>query len=101
VERCEYLDESSYKLIGQRLRGSHPNWEPFERSSTFPLRPDRIYVDSTPSGTPVDLWPLASVSLCRACNARELFLIDEVRDGVLTLCSLEEHSMEIPYKNPE
>ncbi|GAA1082970.1 hypothetical protein [Kitasatospora arboriphila] len=76
VERCEYLDESSYRLVGQRLRGSHPSWEPFERPSQFPLRPDRIYVVSTPSGKPVDLWPLAAVSLCAQCNARELFLTD-------------------------
>jgi type I restriction enzyme M protein len=101
VERCEYLDESSYRLVGQRLRGSHPHWEPFERSSTFPLQPDRIYVDSSPSEKPMDLWPLASVSLCANCNARELFLIDEVRDGVLTLRSLEEHSMEVSYTSPE
>lgn len=101
VERCEYLDESSYKLVGQRLRGSHPSWEPFTRSSTFPLKPDHIFVGSTPSGPPVDLWPLASVNLCTTCNTRELFLIDEVRDGVLTLRSLEEHSLEIPYTGPE
>ncbi|MEU0842311.1 class I SAM-dependent DNA methyltransferase [Streptomyces sp. NPDC005962] len=101
VERCEYVDESSYKLVGLRLRGSHPSWEPFERSSTYPLRPDRIYVDSTPSGPPVDLWPLAAVSLCPECRTRELFLLNQVRDGQLTLRSLEEHTLEIPDSEPE
>ncbi|MBP2707400.1 SAM-dependent DNA methyltransferase [Microbispora sp. RL4-1S] len=96
VERCEYLDESSYKLVGLRLRGSHPSWEPFERPSTFPLKPERIYIDSTPSGTPVDLWPLAAVSVCPECRSRELFLLNQVQDGLLTLRSLEEHSLQIP-----
>ncbi|MFG3271343.1 type I restriction-modification system subunit M [Streptomyces luteogriseus] len=101
VERCEYLDDASYRLVGLRLRGSHPSWEPFERSSTYPLRPDRIYVDSTPSGTPVDLWPLAAVSICSECRTQELFLLNQIRDGVMTLRSLEEHSMEIPYSSSD
>ncbi|MGW6782646.1 type I restriction-modification system subunit M [Streptomyces sp. NPDC054987] len=100
VERCEYVDESSYKVVGLRLRGSHPSWEPFERSSTYPLRPDRIYIDSTPSGSPVDLWPLAAVKLCPECRTRELFLLNQVRDGKLTLRSLEEHTLEIPDNQP-
>ncbi|MEU9123529.1 class I SAM-dependent DNA methyltransferase [Streptomyces sp. NPDC048506] len=101
VERCEYLDESSYRTVGLRLRGSHPSWEPFERSTTYPLRPDRIYVDSDPSGRPVDLWPLAVASLCPDCRTRELFLINQVRDGQVILRSLEEHSLEIPYRTSE
>ncbi|WP_327215366.1 type I restriction-modification system subunit M [[Kitasatospora] papulosa] len=101
VERCEYLDDSSYRTVGLRLRGSHPSWEPFERSTTYPLRPDRIYVDSDLSGRPVDLWPLALASLCPDCRTRELFLLNQVRDGQVILRSLEEHSLEIPYRNSE
>ncbi|MFF5403932.1 N-6 DNA methylase [Streptomyces misionensis] len=101
VERCEYLDESSYRTVGLRLRGSHPSWEPFERSTTSPMRPDRIYVDSDPSGRPVDLWPLAMASLCPDCRTRELFLLNQVRDGQVILRSLEEHSLEIPYRTSE
>ncbi|NQE71510.1 putative adenine-specific methylase [Nocardia gamkensis] len=101
VERCEYLDEGQYRIVGFRLRGSHPNWEPFDRSSTRPLRPDRIYVDSAPYGAPVDLWPFAVVSLCDKCHTRELFLLNQVRDDQLTLRSLEEHSLEITYGQPE
>ncbi|MCX4455750.1 type I restriction-modification system subunit M [Streptomyces sp. NBC_01728] len=97
VERCEYLDESSFRAVGLRLRGSHPSWEPFERSITFPLRPDRIYVDGTPSGKPVDLWPLAMVSLCSDCRTWELFLLNQIRDDKAVLRSLEEHELEIPY----
>ncbi|MFE2240051.1 N-6 DNA methylase [Streptomyces virginiae] len=83
VERCEYLDEGSYRIVGLRLRGSHPSWEPFERSSTQPLKPERIYVDSAPYGAPVDLWPFAVVSLCEECRTRELFLLNEVRGDQL------------------
>ncbi|MEU7080845.1 class I SAM-dependent DNA methyltransferase [Streptomyces sp. NPDC046409] len=101
VERCEYLDEGSYRIVGLRLRGSHPSWEPFERSSTQPLRPDRIYVDSAPYGAPVDLWPFAVVSLCEECRTRELFLLNEVRGDQLSLRSLEEHSLEMTYGPPE
>jgi type I restriction enzyme M protein len=95
VERCEYLDESSYKLVGLRLRGSHPNWEPFERVNTTPLKPKRIYVAGTRSSAPADLWPFAAVLVCPDCRTRELFLLNQVRDDVLTLRSLEEHSVEI------
>ncbi|MGW0702262.1 N-6 DNA methylase [Streptomyces sp. NPDC002867] len=97
VERCEYLDESEYRLVGLRLTGSHPGWEPFERFSPLPVKPDRIYIVHAHGAAPLGLWPLASVSLCTVCNARELFLIDEIRDDKLTLRSLEEHWMEIPY----
>ncbi|WP_405910224.1 hypothetical protein OG742_42105 [Streptomyces sp. NBC_00828] len=97
VERCEYLDESSFQAVGLRLRGSHPSWEPFERSITRPLRPDRIYVDGTPPGEPIDLWPLAMVSFCPNCRTRELFLLNQIRDGKAVLRSLEEHELEIPY----
>ncbi|GAB3007028.1 type I restriction-modification system subunit M [Saccharothrix stipae] len=100
VERCEYLDDSSYRIVGLRLRGSHPSWEPFERSTTHPLRPDRIYVDNDPS-SPVDLWPLAMASICPDCRTRELFLLNQVRDGRVILRSLEEHSLELPYGTSE
>ncbi|EWM12064.1 type I site-specific deoxyribonuclease modification subunit [Kutzneria sp. 744] len=99
VQRCEYLDESSYLLIGLRLRGSHPDWEPFERSSTYPLRPGRIYTGTdtaAEAGQPVDLSPLAAVRICSDCRARELFLINKVRGDDITLRSLEEHSADIP-----
>jgi len=98
VERCEYLDESSYLLIGQRLQGSHPGWEPFERSSTYPLRPGRIYTgtDSTAeTGQPIDLSPLATVRICTDCRARELFLINKVRGNDIILRSLEDHFADI------
>jgi type I restriction enzyme M protein len=98
VERCEYLDESSYLLVGQRLRGSHPDWEPFERPSTYPLRPNRLYAGTdttTQTGQPVDLSPLAAVQVCVDCRTRELFLINEVSGDDITLRSLEEHSIEL------
>ena len=98
VEHCEYLDESSYLLTGRRLRGSHLDWEPFERSSTYPMRPGRLYAgtDTTAeTGQPVDLTPLAVVRICPQCHAYELFLIDHVRGGQITLRSLEEHSVRV------
>ncbi|MBM7052316.1 SAM-dependent DNA methyltransferase [Streptomyces sp. RHZ10] len=97
VERCEYLDMASYNLVKQRLRGSHPAWEPLEESSQYPLRPKRIYVGNGPARAPLDLWPLASVDVCSDCNTRELFLVDKVEQGVLTLKSLRDHPKEITY----
>lgn len=97
VERCEYLDKSSFRSLGLQLRGSHPSWEPYEQSTTYPLRPERIYVDSTPSRSPIDLWPLAMVSLCPDCRTRELFMLNQVREDQVILRSLEEHSLEIPH----
>lgn len=95
VEHCAYLDESSYLLTGRSLRGSHPDWEPFERSSTYPMRPGRVYAgtDTTATRQPVDLTPLAEVRICPQCHAYELFLINQVRKGEITLHSLEEHSI--------
>ncbi|MFQ6329624.1 N-6 DNA methylase [Nocardia sp. CWNU-33] len=101
VERCEYLEDSSFKIVGLRLRGSHPNWEPFERTSSDPLKPGRVYVENTPASTPVDLWPFAAVNLCDTCRTHELFLLNKVRGDQLTLRSLEEHSMEITYNGGE
>jgi type I restriction enzyme M protein len=98
VERCEYVEESSYRTLGLQLQGSHPSWEPFERSTPYPLRPDRIYIDSDLSGRPVDLWPLAMASLCPDCRTRELFLLNQVQDRRVILRSLEEHSLEILYR---
>lgn len=100
VERCEYLDESSYRIVGLTLRGSHPSWEPFDRPSTAPLKPSRIYVNGA-GGTPIDLWPLAAVSLCPQCRTRELFLLNQCQDETLILRSLEEHELEISYPQPE
>lgn len=97
VDRCEYMDDSAYRIVGSRLRGSHPSWEPFERFSTYPLRPSRIYVDSVSAGVPVDLWPWATVDLCPECRTRELFLLNQCHDDTLTLRSLEDHNLEIAY----
>ncbi|RAO19595.1 Site-specific DNA-methyltransferase (adenine-spe cific) [Micromonospora noduli] len=96
VERCEYLDDSSYRIVGLTLRGSHPSWEPFDRPSLSPLRPNRIYVNGA-GGNPVDLWPLAAVSLCPQCHTRELFLLNQCQDETLILRSLEEHELEIGH----
>ncbi|MFK0244488.1 N-6 DNA methylase [Amycolatopsis azurea] len=96
VQRCEYLDEHSYLLVGQRLRGSHPDWEPFERSSTYPLRPRRLYAgtDIADTGQPVDLSPLAAVQICADCGSRELFLVNKIKGDDITLRSLEDHSAD-------
>ncbi|MFJ4974518.1 hypothetical protein ACIP6X_04070 [Streptomyces coeruleorubidus] len=93
VERCEYLDEGSYRIVGLRLRGSHPSWEPLGRSSTQPLRPDRIYVDSAPYGAPVDRWPFAAVSLCEECRTR-------VRDDQLTSAAWRSIRWRSPTAHP-
>nr|WSX49344.1 hypothetical protein OG409_10490 [Streptomyces sp. NBC_00974] len=43
---------------------------------------------------------LAAVKLCPECRTRELFLLNQVRDGKLTLRSLEEHTLEIQTISP-
>jgi len=92
VERCEYTG-SGFRLIGQRLRGSHPEWEPFERLSIEPLTPGRIYVEGPSSAAPISLSPIASVELCPTCQARELFLLKEVAGKVMTLRSSKDHEI--------
>ncbi|MBB4930669.1 type I restriction enzyme M protein [Lipingzhangella halophila] len=97
VERCEYVDESSFRIVGSRLHGSHPSWELLDWSTAHPLRPERVYVHSTRAVKPVDLWPLATVDLCTDCRTRELFLLDRVQGDQVILHSLEEHSLKISY----
>ena len=92
VERCEYTG-TGFRLIGQRLRGSHPEWEPFERSSIEPLTPHRIYVEGPSSADPITLSPIASVELCLTCRTRELFLLKEVTGKVVTLRSGKDHEI--------
>jgi type I restriction enzyme M protein len=92
VERCEYTG-TGFKLIGQRLRGSHPEWEPFERSRVEPLAPHRIYVEGPSSADPIALWPIASAELCPICGTRELFLLKEVMGKVITLRSGKDHEI--------
>jgi type I restriction enzyme M protein len=99
VERCEYLDESSYRIVGLTLRGSHPGWEPFDRPSTHPLKPQRVYVNGS-GGTPITLWPFAEVRVCATCQTRELFLLNKWLDDTLILRSLEEHEITITYPRP-
>lgn len=96
VERCEYLDESSYRIVGLTLRGSHPGWEPFDRPSTYPQRPQRVYVTGS-GGIPITLWPFAEVSICETCQTRELFLLDQWLEDTLILRSLEEHEITLTY----
>jgi type I restriction enzyme M protein len=93
VERCEYTG-SGFRLIGQRLRGSHPDWEPFERSSIDPIAPNRIYVEGPSSPAPVSLSPIASVELCPTCRTWELFLLKEVEGKVMTLRSSKDHEIK-------
>lgn len=96
VERCEYLDHDSYLIVGLRMHGSHPGWEPIERRTLAPLRPNRVYVDDPYSGKSLDLSPFAVVELCKRCQVRELFLINKtLADGTLVLRSLVEHSLEV------
>ncbi|MEU4235548.1 class I SAM-dependent DNA methyltransferase [Nonomuraea sp. NPDC026600] len=94
VDQCQFLGNGSNQLVGELLRGSHPDWEPFTRLSVEQLIPNRIYVGSPSSSNLIDLWPIASCELCAKCSARELFLLDKVtRDG-LVLRSLKGHMID-------
>lgn len=74
VDTCAYTGNGGFTLIGRRLQGSHPDWEPFERSFPGTLDPDRIYVEGPSSPQPLPLWPVARAEVCEDCDARELFL---------------------------
>ena len=93
VEECQFLG-NGYLLRGRRLRGSHPDWEPFARSDVNPIIPNRIYSEGFSSGVSIDLWPVAYCEFCSKCHTRELFLLDKIRGGTLFLRSLNDHSIE-------
>jgi type I restriction enzyme M protein len=93
VDQCQFLGNGN-QLIGECLRGSHPDWEPFARFSSGQLTPNRIYVQNPTSGAPIDLWPIASGERCTKCFSRELFLLDRSNRNSLVLRSLKEHTVD-------
>jgi type I restriction enzyme M protein len=96
VEQCRYT-ANGYLLLGQRLRGSNPDWEPFQQLTTSPFVPERIYAEGPSSSTSINLWPVASVDLCQEenCHIQELFLLDSIERQTLILRSLREHSIRL------
>jgi type I restriction enzyme M protein len=58
-------------------------------------------VEGPSSGALIDLSPVTSVENCGSCQARELFLLDKISQGVAELRSLEEHSFERPVPSGE
>ncbi|MEU1899321.1 N-6 DNA methylase [Nocardiopsis dassonvillei] len=95
VDLCAYAD-GGFTLVGWRLRGAHPDWEPFKQPHRHPLEPKRIYVQS-PSGTePLDLWPIARAEVCMDCQARELFLLHKVteKNRIMTLRCSRDHEID-------
>ena len=93
LEECQFLG-NGYLLRGWRLRGSHPDWEPFSRPSVDPIIPNRVYSESSSSGASIDLWPVARCEVCTKCHARELFLLDKINGDTLLLRSLKDHSID-------
>jgi hypothetical protein len=67
VDRCEYTG-SAFRLIGRRLRGSHPEWEPFERMLQEPVTPGQVYVNNLTSTRTIRLAPVAKTQLCLDCR---------------------------------
>ncbi|AXE80829.1 N-6 DNA methylase [Streptomyces atratus] len=89
VDTCAYTGNGGFTLIGRRLQGSHPDWEPFKRSYPDTLDPDRIYVEGPSSPQPLPLWPVARAEVCEDCDARELFLFhkfDKTSGGIKLRC---------------
>ncbi|MFD3415570.1 N-6 DNA methylase [Streptomyces cyaneofuscatus] len=89
VDLCAYSGDGGFTLSGRRLRGSHPDWEPFERPTPATVEPHRLYVRSPMSPEALDLWQVARVEVCTGCDARELFLlhrIDESNKQVMLSC---------------
>ncbi|WP_018352111.1 type I restriction-modification system subunit M [Longispora albida] len=99
LERCEYLDPGSYRLVGLRLRGSHPGWEPFERFSTQPLSPHRVYLMGMERADPLDLSTFVRVAVCEECGTRELFLLDKIKKNARLLCSLAAHTLRLDFED--
>lgn len=93
VDTCAYTSNGGFTLIGRRLQGSHPDWEPFERSFPDTLDPDRIYVEGPSSSRPLPLWPVARAEVCEDCDARELFLFHKFdrTSGDITLRCGRDH----------
>lgn len=93
VDTCAYTGNGGFTLIGRRLQGSHPDWEPFERSFPGTLDPDRIYVEGPSSPQPLPLWPVARAEVCEDCDARELFLFHKFdrASGDITLRCGRDH----------
>ncbi|GAA3421754.1 type I restriction-modification system subunit M [Streptosporangium vulgare] len=98
VDQCHFLGNGNNQLIGELLRGSHPDWEPFSRLSIEQLTPNRIYVRSPSSSDPIDLWPIASGEFCTECDKRELFLLDKVTQNGLVLRSLKGHLIDRDFR---
>jgi type I restriction enzyme M protein len=69
VDTCAYTGNGGFTLIGRRLQGSHPDWEPFTRKFPDTLDPDRIYVEGPASARPLPLWPVARAEVCDCAAA--------------------------------
>lgn len=95
VDTCAYTGNGGFTLIGRRLRGSHPDWETFERPYPGTLDPNRIYVQGPSSAEPLALWPIARAEVCTECDARELFLLHRItRDnGAITSRCGRDHEL--------
>ncbi|MEU6260960.1 hypothetical protein [Streptomyces sp. NPDC047043] len=95
VDTCAYAGNGGFTLIGQRLQGSHPDWEPFKRSFPGTLDPDRIYVEGLSSSQPLPLWPVARVEVCEDCDAGEIFLFHKFdkASGDITLRCGRDHKV--------
>ncbi|QIY96503.2 N-6 DNA methylase [Streptomyces sp. S1D4-11] len=93
IDMCAYTGNGGFTLIGRRLRGSHPDWETFERPYPGTLDPNRIYVQSPSSIEPLALWPIARAEVCTECDARELFLLHKIAkaNGAVTLRCGRDH----------
>ncbi|WP_262285525.1 class I SAM-dependent DNA methyltransferase [Micromonospora sp. MA102] len=92
VGECHYLGEgaSGFRWIGERLHGSHPDWEPLDKRGN-PLKPTRVYFEDPSAAGPLSLWPLVDVAFCEGCKSRELYLFDRSGVSGLTLRTLKNH----------
>jgi type I restriction enzyme M protein len=89
LDECRYVGDG-YELVGERLHGSHPEWEPFQRQIVEQRVPNRVWVESPSVAQPLDLGQVAVVDYCQKCRARELFLLDNVIGRTAVLHSLNK-----------
>jgi type I restriction-modification system DNA methylase subunit len=93
VDRCEYTG-SAFRLVGRRLRGSHPEWEPFERLVPEPTEPNEVYLNNLASTRTIRLAPVAKTRLCLDCRQWEMFMLNDIHDNVATFRSGRDHEIE-------
>ena len=96
VEDCKYRDGQQW-LIGKKLNGSHPDWEPFEIPAARAYEPAQVYLDAPGRDELLALHPFVVVRSCGECLRDELYVLDrrDPKSGAIAR-SLRDHKVQLP-----